>query len=351
MICSAGFFPASASENKKWPQLKSEWVTIYGAAFLRTTGVTILTKAGEPTMTLHSGPVKHRAITRILFITATAIFGFSANPSLAASDPRIVVVTPAPNTVFRPGDKIRVRVDVDPSVQVSALVVFPDLKSRVLPLELSTPPFEGDLIIPNNITGQFSFDVGVVTVTDERLDGPEVPFKVIPDETPARIGISDPLFTLRLPSTPGGPLPVGDDRTISVRGYYADGVYRNITLSILGTTYTSSDPGIATVSSEGVLTPVSSGVTYIVVDHRGVKAFAQVKVRDADKTELPPTDQTAKVAIAAGGFRLDRATGRYLQSVTVKNTSALPLWFPLNLIVADLPPNVELRGGTKGGGD
>jgi hypothetical protein len=91
-------------------------------------------------------------------------------------------------------------------------------------------------------------------------------------------------------------------------------------------------------------------VTYIIIDHRGVKAFAQVEVRNADNARLPPTDQTAKVAIGAGGFRLDRASGRYLQSVTIKNTSALPLWFPLNLIVADLPPNVELRGGTKGGG-
>ena len=90
-------------------------------------------------------------------------------------------------------------------------------------------------------------------------------------------------------------------------------------------------------------------MTYVTVDHRGVKAFAQVKVRDADTTDLPPTDQAAKFAISACGFRLDRATGRYLQSVTIQNTSALPLWFPLNLVVADLPAEVELRGEAKGG--
>ena len=138
-------------------------------------------------------------------------------------------------------------------------------------------------------------------------------------------------------------MPVGDDRTIGVRGYYANDVYRNITLAALGTTYTSSDPAIVTVNPEGVLTPVSPGVTYIVVDHRGVKAFAQVEVLGPDGADLPPTDQTAKVVIDAGGFRLDRASGRYLQSVTIQNTSALPLWFPLNLVVADLPAEVELR--------
>jgi hypothetical protein len=128
-----------------------------------------------------------------------------------------------------------------------------------------------------------------------------------------------------------------------VYGYYAGEIRRDLSGSLFGTTYTSSDSNIATVTPEGVLTPVAPGVTYIIVDHRGIKAFAEVEVLGPDGADLPPTDQTAKVALGAGGFRLDRASGRYLQSVTIKNTNALPLWFPLNLVVADLPPNVELR--------
>jgi hypothetical protein len=280
---------------------------------------------------------------RSVVIATVAILTLNGSPSLAAPDPRVVVVSPASNTTFRPGDRIRVRVEVDPSVQVAAVIAIADFKSEIAPLELFSAPFEGELVIPNHITGSFGFGVGVITADDNRLRGPEIAFRVIPAETPIHLEVTSSMI-LSPPNTPGGQPPDSlGRRTISVMGDYGNDIERDVGGSLFGTTYTSSNPSIATVDAQGVVVPVAPGIAYVVVEHKGVRAFTEIKVKPISGS-LPPIDQTAKVSIQASGFRLDRTKGMYVQQVTITNQSALPLPKPLKFILVGLPANVRFVG-------
>lgn len=55
-----------------------------------------------------------------------------------------------------------------------------------------------------------------------------------------------------------------------------------------------------------------------------------------------PVDVTPTVSIARGGFRLNRATGRYVQTVTVRNIGAGPITGPLSLVFDGVAPNATL---------
>lgn len=282
-----------------------------------------------------------RIPTRPASLILALLLSLCATLSQGAGDPRIVVTTPVPNAVVRPGDKLHVRVDVDPSVQAAGVAIIPVMRSRIAPLELTTPPYEGDLVIPKDLTGEFDFHVAVITVDDKRLSGPRVPFNVIPDEIPARIELKRRLSP-RLPKNPGDPLPDQEGtRTISVFGYYANNIRRVIRGAMYGTTYTSSNPAVATVNANGVVTPVAPGIAFITVEHKGLKAFSKVTVEPLTGS-LPPIDQTANVAIQASGFRLDRTKGLYVQQLTVTNQSSLPLPVPLELVLTGLPDGVRL---------
>jgi hypothetical protein len=283
-------------------------------------------------------------------VTALLLLVFSSSLGAVSG---ITLVSPLDGSVVRPGSRVHLRVDVDPSVQASEVVVWNNAGARMPSVYLRTLPYETDLTIPSDWTGALRLMILVKTTSGDVLEGPEVILQVIPDTVPSRISVLDANKFLRLPHNPGDPIPDNIDvRRVRVFGHYLDNqgkeIRRDLSGSLFGTTYTSSDHIIATVDAEGVVSPIAPGIAFITVDNKGIKAYSEVDVEPLTGS-LPPTDQTAKVAVGAGGFRLDRASGRYVQSVTIKNTSALPLPFPLNLIVADLPPNVELRGEAKGG--
>ncbi|HWA27910.1 MAG TPA: hypothetical protein VG734_19820 [Lacunisphaera sp.] len=55
-----------------------------------------------------------------------------------------------------------------------------------------------------------------------------------------------------------------------------------------------------------------------------------------------PTDVSSRVSIVRGGFLRNRATGRYAQTVTVRNTGATAINGPLSLVLDGLPANAGL---------
>ena len=100
--------------------------------------------------------------------------------------------------------------------------------------------------------------------------------------------------------------------------------------------------------------PGSNGNTYafysVARDQAG-------NVEDAPQTPDASTtvfscadDSTSKILVSRSGFRLNRATGRYVQTVTLKNISALPIQGPVSLVLDGLSSNATLFGasGTTG---
>jgi hypothetical protein len=55
------------------------------------------------------------------------------------------------------------------------------------------------------------------------------------------------------------------------------------------------------------------------------------------------TDVTSAVAVTRSGFRKDPATGEYTQQITLTNTSPQPIASPLNLVLSNLDPAIDLR--------
>jgi hypothetical protein len=68
-------------------------------------------------------------------------------------------------------------------------------------------------------------------------------------------------------------------------------------------------------------------------------------------TSVPATDVTSQASIKLGGFTYDRATGHFLESVTITNTSSSAFVGPLALALDGLPSGVSLfnASGTTAG--
>jgi hypothetical protein len=169
------------------------------------------------------------------------------------------------------------------------------------------------------------------------MEGPKLHLNVIPAEAPVRL---EAFGTLNVTYPEQAPL---GSRQIGVFGYYADGTRRTLTKAMLGTTYTSSNPEIATVDANGLVTATGTGITYITVENQGIRTFTEVVSEDPTVGELPPLDYTARVSIGTSGFRHDPESGMYVQEVMIRNDSDLPLSRPLQLVITGLPEGVELE--------
>ncbi|MGH9896409.1 MAG: hypothetical protein ACREA0_31320, partial [bacterium] len=141
--------------------------------------------------------------------------------------------------------------------------------------------------------------------------------------------------------------PVGGmvtSNALRVTGHYADGVRRDLTSGALGTMYASSDPATVTVGSNGAVQAVDVGYAYITVANGDAREYVQVTVNGTDAPPQP-VDVTARFAISKTGLRRDPASGRYMQSVTFRNTTSEPQFHPLLVIVSGLPEGVALENG------
>ncbi len=130
-----------------------------------------------------------------------------------------------------------------------------------------------------------------------------ITLNVIPAEAPVRL---ESFGSVQLTYPEQGTLA---QRQLSVYGYYADGTRRTLTKAMLGTTYTSSNPAVATVDANGLITTTGTSIAYITIENQGVHTFSQVTVEDPSQGRLPARDYTDSVSIGAGGFRRDPETG------------------------------------------
>ena len=88
-----------------------------------------------------------------------------------------------------------------------------------------------------------------------------------------------PASLLAIDASPGEVFLNGfdDRRNLRVTGQYDDGIPRDLTDPSTGTTYTSVDPAIVTVSDDGVLRPRSDGVTTVIASNGGLQSSISVE--------------------------------------------------------------------------
>ncbi len=247
----------------------------------------------------------------------------------------ITIVSPTADQVVSPGSTIEFRAEVDPLLQPAAAIVMANLQAGMTPLLFSGPPYTGQITVPAGWSGPLDLLFMVKDAAGNPVANDAVTIQVVPQEPPLRLEIltGDIDIDLEFASPP--------QEQMSVTGVYADGMERNLTAAVTGTLYRSLDPAVATVTTEGTVTGIAPGRTLIEVEHMGIVAWVEVRVHQG-RQALPASDQTPWLQFHGSGFRLDRRTGNFVQTLTVTSTAPQPLQSPLYLILADLPPGVDL---------
>jgi len=276
------------------------------------------------------------AVMAFLVIAVSTSFAQEGqNPP--TSFPDITVVSPGQQTTVRPGDTVTVNIEVDKALNPGAVLVMANMQTGIAPLVLEQPPFRGTLTIPMELAGPIELHVMVKDAAHKIVGGLAVHLNVIPTEVPQKIFTINTSYRLEFP--PASYLPA---RTAFVKGIYGNDVERDISDSSTGTRYRSSDTKVFTVDGKGVLEPVAAGAAFLIVEHRGLEAFAVVRGEGKEKQELLPIDKTAQVSITASAPRHKQGTVRYEMDVTIRNDAKLPLALPLHLVITGLADGVRV---------
>lgn len=170
---------------------------------------------------------------------------------------KFVITEPSNGAIFKPGEKVTVKVSYDGIAENGISFLTQDGSIG----RDDTPPYEYEFIINENFLGPLLIASWTIhfegPITDDPQDGVEI--FVTTDERPALISVS-----------PQGPLYLrkGSNRKLYVEGLYSSGVARDIT-SINTTHYLSLDSTIARVSRNGIIHGVSDGKTTITIDNNG----------------------------------------------------------------------------------
>lgn len=250
-----------------------------------------------------------------------------------APDARVRVVSPAPGSVVAQGAPLSVTVELLPPLneQYTVTVDF----ARHQRVEAT---WNGDqtftAVLPSTALAE-----GALVITPEAIDtlgnvltGEPISVAVRPVGAPLQLKLQ--LRNLML--LPGGPA-----RQLYVRGTYADGSVLDLNLAASGIVWSSSDTAVVGVSPDGLVTPGAAGVASVTARLGSFADSASIVVEDP-ASPLPPVSLASSVQFQRSGFRLDRASGLYLQDLVVTNTSGRTLAGPLYVVVRGLTAGVAL---------
>lgn len=133
-------------------------------------------------------------------------------------------------------------------------------------------------------------------------------------------------------------LPVGKTQALTARGFFADGTSQDLTGSV---TWTTANPALANVSSEGLVTAVAVGSTQVTAASGSVRASSAVTVKAAVLTSLQVTP--GNVSVPKGVTQALRAVARFSDGST-RDVTDSATWTSTNSTLA----GVSNANGTRG---
>jgi pimeloyl-ACP methyl ester carboxylesterase len=172
---------------------------------------------------------------------------------------------PTSGAVFSSGGQIPVTVaPINGFQPESILVLSPYDVQEIDPLLLQTT-----LSIPANAVGPMPIYVAAFDADSNLAETDDVVVQIVP---PANLtGISIAPTSIELTG-------LGPTQALTVTGHYDDEIDRDLTSSVLGTSYQVADRNVATVSADGLVTSVGVGQTIVTAGHGSFTAPAQVEV-------------------------------------------------------------------------
>jgi hypothetical protein len=255
-----------------------------------------------------------------------------AHRRVAAANPLVVVTSPAPHQRFAPGDTVAVNVAVDGSVGATDVVIG-------MPPALLTGTNRVDEVnyaavqtVPAGFAGALTITPIAIDALGQEIEGVPVTIDVAPATAPDSVAFAQRYYVV----DPGAPA-----QQLTLSGSFGSAATVDLSASVSGTVYASSDPAVATVSAEGLVSLAGPGTAVISGSNAGVSDQAVFVVESAG-APLPPLDVSASFAIQRSGLRLDRNTGFFVQNVVVTSGSALPVPGSAYLVLSGLPAGVSL---------
>ena len=258
-------------------------------------------------------------------------------------DPRVRVVAPAERQQFAPGDTVDVTVRSTVALAAGWVAVGGPGLGVLEGQGWNGSTYQARFVIPSDYA-----QLGPLEITPDVMDTAGQPIE----------GVCVTVI-VRIPGAPQSLLPVnkgveslfkvGASTQIYVHGHYSGRKDADLTSPTTGTRYTSSDTNVVTVDDEGHVRATGFGTAVVTATNSGVRMFVPIVVEDIQHP-LPPQDLTAKVAFRKSPLRLDDGeSGRskspvYVQTITVTNTTPLPIVGPLYLVFKEIPKDVYVYG-------
>jgi len=246
---------------------------------------------------------------------------------------QVVVTFPAEGQQFAPGDPLTVVVQVDPALTVSDVVVGMPPVPLTPTVRTSLVEFTAQQQAPLDYAGPLTITPIALDADLNEVVGEPVTVQVVPLAQPASVAFAQRYFHLDR-SVPTQPL-----RLIARYGPATPEI--DVSLGASGTRYESSNLAVATVSADGVVQLLGDGLAVVTATHRS-RTDQAIFVVESEAQPPAPQDVTAAFAIERGGFRLDRNSGFFVQQITVRNISALPVPGSAYLLIQGLAPGVSL---------
>jgi uncharacterized protein YjdB len=195
-----------------------------------------------------------------------------------AQQPRLQITSPANNAVVAVGQATTITVSADSSVQIIGVIT----ESPLPEVRATSSPSQFLLAVPGSVPPGVYNLTAIGISSKHAVNSNPVAIRVERSTSP--VGIDVGPTTLYLHS-------VGDQFPLEVKGLFADGTSADISHSSR-VLYTSNDPRVVTVSSDGMVTAIGAGKTTILV-RAGVPssytyAAAKVEVPEQPSTAAPP---------------------------------------------------------------
>jgi hypothetical protein len=189
----------------------------------------------------------------------------------------LTITEPKPGSQFHAGDKVIVKAVTAPNERPIAVFLF-STQMHFSTLNIS-PPYELVFTIPKAFTGEDTIVASAKFSDGSIVESKMKIFVTLPVNVILK-GVDvdpNPVYLYKMPiNSDSNDVRIFETKSLGVGGMYSDGVERNITSSQRGTTYTSSNEKVVTVSLNGKVTAQSIGMAKIIV--RNGKFSADVEV-------------------------------------------------------------------------
>jgi pimeloyl-ACP methyl ester carboxylesterase len=252
-----------------------------------------------------------------------------------AADPRVQVISPVNGQQFAPGDIVNATVQLTPPLVAHSGYLGAEAPGLGLfeGTNYNGSTYQASFVLPNDFAGPLDLTPDITDSDNRLVEGPTVTIAVRPTTPPLSLSLVEGNYNHLLSAK--------EAANVYVTGNYNDQVQLNLTSSVTGTTYESSDKDVLTVDKEGNVQATGFGTAVVTVQNRGVQAFSAFAVEDPNNP-LPPQDPTADLTINRSGFRIDRITGFYVQTIEFTNSQPVPLIGPLYFAVTGLTSGVTI---------